>query len=395
MLLERKFSKLNSTEKHIVILTSGGRVVTKNSPTGGIFFLNQAKLISKYFKKVSLLSSGFIEFREILKKDTYPSIEKFNNLEIRRNYKKHYFPRRYLSYSFQKKIYIKMAIKQFKEYINEHGIPDIIHAHNVVFSGVVGQRIYEDYNVPYLITDHSTAYYMNVYSKSFLNKLKADVDNCILSTVTRSNSILLKKIFKRDVSVLPNMHEDCFEYKAITKKESPFEFICVANLIPIKNLSKVLTSFEKISCSHDALLTIVGNGPLKKNLVSQISKLNIEERVKIIEYLTPKELASKFNHSNCLILVSRYETFGVVVIEAMSSGLPVIISDKVAIGEIVNPSNGCIVQVSNIPQLVSAMKNIIENYNNYDRKKISEESINRFGKKAFMENLLKLYKLKW
>ena len=63
--------KLNKTKKHIVILCSGGRVVTKNSPTGGIFMLNQAKLIAKNYSKVSLLSSGYVEFSKILEKDKY------------------------------------------------------------------------------------------------------------------------------------------------------------------------------------------------------------------------------------------------------------------------------------------------------------------------------------
>ena len=387
--------KLNKINKHILVFTSGGRVVTRKTPNGGIFMLNQAKLLSKHFQKVSFLSTGHIEFSDFFKRDYYPKIEKIDDLIIWRSYNKHWFPRRYLSYKYQKHIYTKQAISQFKKYITKHGKPDIIHAHNIVFSGIVAQKIQNIYKIPFVVTEHSSAFYMNVYSKSFLKKITRDIKDCdLISTVSPSNSEVLKKFFLKKTFILTNMVEDFFTFRNINLN-SRFQFICVANLIPMKNVISVIEAFNIVSKTYDVGLTLVGKGPLRNEINDLILKLDIQSEVELIEYLPPKELSKKLSTSNCLILNSDYETFGVAVIEGLACGLPVIVSDKVGSNFFINSSNGLVIQNRNTNQLIDSMKSIIMNYNNYDRKKISEESKNRFGKQAFMKNLLKLYEFKW
>jgi glycosyltransferase involved in cell wall biosynthesis len=387
--------KLNKIKKHILLLTSGGRVATTKSPNGGIFMLNQAKILSKEFEKVAFLSTGYVEFRNLFEKDNYQITEKIQELVIWRNYKKHWFPRRYLSYEYQKNIYSKIALKQFAKYISIYGTPDIIHAHNIIFSGIVAEKIYKIYNIPFVITEHSSAFYMNVYSKSFISKIKRDIKNCdLISTVSPNNSSIIKNFFSKKTYVLPNIVEDFFTFKR-SNVNSKFEFVCVANLIPMKNVKNVINAFKDVIKDHKARLTIVGDGPLKNEINSLIYKLKIQVNTELIDYLPPNKLSKKLNASNCLILVSEYETFGVVVIEALASGIPVIVSNKVGSNFHINSSNGLIIEKNKHFELVSAMKNIIENYKSFNRRKISEDTINKFGKEAFINNVKTLYDLKW
>lgn len=387
--------KLNKIKKHILILTSGGRVATTKSPNGGIFMLNQAKILSKEFEKVAFLSTGYVEFRNLFQKDNYQINEKIQELVIWKNYKKHWFPRKYLRYEYQKYIYSKLALKQFAKYISIYGTPDIIHAHNIIFSGIVAKKIYKIYNIPFVITEHSSAFYMNVYSKSFITKIKRDIKNCdLISTVSPNNSVIIKNLFSKKTFVIPNIVEDFFTFKR-SNVNSKFEFVCVANLIPMKNVKNVINAFKDVIKDHKARLTIVGDGPLKNEINSLIFKLKIQVNTELIDYLAPNKLSKKLNASNCLILVSEYETFGVVVIEALASGIPVIVSNKVGSNFHINSSNGLIIQKNNHLELVSAMKNIIENYKSFNRKKISEDTINKFGKESFINNVKTLYDLKW
>lgn len=383
--------KLNKTKKHIVILCSGGRVVTKNSPTGGIFMLNQARLIAKNYSKVSLLSTGYVEFSKILEKDKYLKTEILNGLEVRKNYKKHLIPRRFVPYNFQKKMYSKLALSQFEDYIRVNGLPDIIHAHNILFSGVSAQIIYEKYKVPYVITDHSSAFYMNVYHKNLTSRLQNEIRDCKrMSTVSMSNSRTLKSFISFEIFIFPNFIEDHFTYLDL-RDPSGFEFICVANLIPMKNVSDLLISFGELHKKYNVRLKIIGKGPLKTSLLNLVIKLKIEDKVEWIDYLTSEQMNEAFNVSNCLILPSTYETFGVVVVEALATGMPVIVTKCGGPENFVDSENGLIIDVNNIPQLKKAMEKIILNYNLFDHLSISKNAKLKFGKKAFLKNLKLLY----
>jgi glycosyltransferase involved in cell wall biosynthesis len=236
---------------------------------------------------------------------------------------------------------------------------------------------------------------MNVYSKSFLNKMDRDIKDCdLISTVSPSNSEVLKKLFKKKTFILTNVVEEFFTFRYLNLNPR-FQFICVANLIPMKNVISIVEAFNIISKSYDAGLTLVGKGPLKNQINDLILNYDIQSKVDLIEHLPPKELSKRLSASNCLILNSDYETFGVAVIEGLACGLPVIVSDKVGSNFFINSSNGLIIEHRNTNQLIESMKRMIINYNNYDRKKISEESKNRFGKKAFINNVKTLYDLKW
>lgn len=374
------------------MLVSGGRLVTDNVPTGGIFMLNQAKLISKNYTKVGLLSSGFIEFSGLLKKDSYNEKEKINSLNVWKVYKKHFFPRRYLSYNYQKKIYSKLAIDQFEKYIRENGLPDLIHAHNILFSGIVAQLIFEMYKIPYLITEHSSAFYMNVYSKSFLSKILKDFDDCgQLTTVSQSNAEFLNKIFNRDCKVLPNVITNIFKFENKIKNES-FRFLCVAKLIKMKNVDEIIKAFKITSSNFNTKLTIVGSGPLENYIKELIENLKLSDRIELIEYLSPNKLSRLIKDSDCLVLNSTYETFGVIVAEALACGTPAIISKCGGPEHMINSTNGLVVDLHSISQISSSMDFMINNHFIFDSEKISKNAIKQFSEKSFMKKLYNLYK---
>jgi glycosyltransferase involved in cell wall biosynthesis len=74
------------------------------------------------------------------------------------------------------------------------------------------------------------------------------------------------------------------------------------------------------------------------------------------------ELASILRSADCLILPSRFDSFGMVVPEAMACGLPVIVSDMVGAKELVaDGRNGFIVPAENISALVTRMRWMIHN----------------------------------
>jgi len=90
---------------------------------------------------------------------------------------------------------------------------------------------------------------------------------------------------------------------------------------------------------------------------------------------------------DALVLSSQVETFGVVLIEAMSAGLPVIATKCGGPESIVLPETGMLVESNDKNKLFNAMRIMIENYDNYDSKIIRQIAINTYGDKAYGKNI--------
>jgi glycosyltransferase involved in cell wall biosynthesis len=97
---------------------------------------------------------------------------------------------------------------------------------------------------------------------------------------------------------------------------------------------------------------------------------------------------------NCdvFVLSSIVETFGVVLIEVLAVGKPVVATKCGGPEDIVNQDNGILVPTKDVHALAEAMYNIYLNINKYDASLIRNDCISRFGKDSFVEKLRHIYK---
>ncbi len=129
-------------------------------------------------------------------------------------------------------------------------------------------------------------------------------------------------------------------YRSGTKQEPAFEkpyILCVAQLYPNKNLDRVLHAFREAidrGLRHD--LVIVGNDwhGYRRRLELLAEELQISGRVVFTGGVSHDELPPYFWNADLFLLVSNVESFGLPVLEAMSAGVPVIISNRSALPEI-------------------------------------------------------------
>jgi glycosyltransferase involved in cell wall biosynthesis len=107
------------------------------------------------------------------------------------------------------------------------------------------------------------------------------------------------------------------------------EIICVARLVPIKNIDNLLRAWQLIEQQNTGYrLVIVGNGPQEEYLKQLLLDLNIKT-VEFIDAVDNKKLPAYFKRSDAFILPSLSETWGLVVNEAMAAGLPVLLSARI------------------------------------------------------------------
>jgi len=158
-----------------------------------------------------------------------------------------------------------------------------------------------------------------------------------------------------------------------------------------KGLQYVIEAIKDI----DARLVIVGkDAGYKKELEKLIKKYGLNKRVLFVGPLTDKELINVYHASNFFVLFSEWEGFGIVVIEAMAAGKPVIVSDRGSLPFLVkNEKNGYVVPFKNIKLLEEKIKFLL---NNKDKaRKIGEKGYKvakNYSWKSVVDKMEKIYK---
>ena len=139
-------------------------------------------------------------------------------------------------------------------------------------------------------------------------------------------------------------------------------------------------------------LTIAGEGPEHGAIAEVIrSDSRLVERVQLVGLQTKAQLSELFTSSDCLVYPSRHETFGLVLAEAMSTGLPVVAPDRTAPVEFVDASCGVLVPPDDVVAIARAIDKVLTQLPSYRPDEIRNAIVHRFGFAAFGRNLLALY----
>jgi glycosyltransferase involved in cell wall biosynthesis len=113
----------------------------------------------------------------------------------------------------------------------------------------------------------------------------------------------------------------------------------VGQLIERKNVATVIKSFASIRDGSDTL-TIAGDGPLAQELKNLAEALGVSDSIIFAGHKSQEELAQLYAASNTLILASTNEVWGLVVNEALASGLHIVASEKCGVAEFVKNMKG-------------------------------------------------------
>lgn len=180
---------------------------------------------------------------------------------------------------------------------------------------------------------------------------------------------LMKKfILDKNIKVLLNgIDLDKYKSAVALKRElfnlndSNFIFISIGRLIYQKGFDILIESFAKIDDKNCHLL-IIGDGPLKNDLIKMSESYGLKSRVHFLGNRI--DVPNILKMSNCFVLSSRWEGLGIVIMEAMASNIPVIITDFKAGKDIVsNNMNGFIVKNNDKKELSLKMIDVMKRDN--------------------------------
>lgn len=247
-------------------------------------------------------------------------------------------------------------------YIREYGRPDVIHAHCVEWAGYYAMQAAHRMQIPYVITEHSAAFAEGKVTPS-KGRLLAQAYSNANAVVTVSHSLarsIEPWLCGCKPLIIPNVvNTDFFTPPTTRPQTTPFVFLCVARLAAIKGFDLLLQAFADRFQGDDAVrLTIVGDGPERYNLQQLACSLGIANQVRFTGAAMPDEVHQEMCRSHAFVLASHIETFAVVLIEAMATGLPVIATRCGGPEDIVTPDTGILVTVGDKAALATAMEHM-------------------------------------
>ena len=139
-------------------------------------------------------------------------------------------------------------------------------------------------------------------------------------------------------------------------------------------------------------LTLMGGGEEEAALKKQAQTLGLTDCVRFTGGLSREEIAAVCRESDAFALASRRETFGVVYIEAMATGLPVIATRCMGPEDFVNDENGIRVPPEDAAAFADAMERMIRSRDRYDSEAIAAFVRSRFSPQNVAEQLTQVYK---
>ena len=367
----------------MVVFVIGRGVPTSEAPTNGIFEYNQALALSETDIKVYYLYADIRSYRHRRKYGlTHVHSE---NLEV-------------IGYSIPggrmpmnaRVMMRRIGYLRIFQYCKKNNIaPDIIHAHFLeVISAVVSLKGF--YNVPIIGTEHFSLVLENGTKSEESIKRNAYAGVTKLISVSPYLGIVLKEKYGVESVYIPNMINEKI-FNTISQNRE-YDFLCVGDLNENKNIRGVLEAFtECFTEQENVTLNIVGVGPLSSEFEDYIRNHNREKQIHLLGFKLNEEVAELMKKSKTLILNSYKETFGVVCVEAAMCGVKVISTRCGGPECFVQDLNGTLIDVGNVNELSSVMRQLYENDLSYEqRMEIADIASKRFSKATVIQDLMKI-----
>lgn len=221
---------------------------------------------------------------------------------------------------------------------------DIIHSHWIIPSGLVCSVLKLIFRKPLIISVHGSdvALIRRPFLKSIGKQILKNTDICTVnSTATRDSVLDVFRLNKKKIKIIP-MGVDLNLFKPLSRRiyrsnpERGPVILTVGRLDKNKGFNYLIDAMPKVIHKFpEAKLIVAGIGHEKDNLTSQIKRLNLEKNTSMVGGVQNKNLPIFYNMADIFVLPSLREGLGVVLLEAMACGTPVIGSNVDGITDII------------------------------------------------------------
>ena len=238
------------------------------------------------------------------------------------------------------------------EIINKEGKFDVIHAHDWL-AAYAAKTLKTSYDIPMICTIHATEAGRNNGIRTDMQKYINDTEWLLTYEASEVivNSNYMKSEIQRlfglpfeKINVVPNgvnlnnfnnVYRD-YDFRRRFAMDNEKIILFMGRLVYEKGIQHLISAMPKIlDHYHDVKLVIAGKGGMLDELKAQANNLGISQKVYFAGYLNSKDVQKMYRCADISVFPSTYEPFGIVALEAMLAGVPVVVSDIGGLNEIV------------------------------------------------------------
>ena len=288
--------------------------------------------------------------------------------------------------------------KAIKEEI-EHFKPDVIHSGHIWTLSKIACK----YDVPVVVTSHGT----DIIGLEKGDRFKKDAEFVVehakkIIAVSNDNGKLIKEFFPESNPVVINagfdsnvfnLHE--YDKKELLKKykieyDNQKIILYAGKLTHIKGVDVLLKAAKLYEKDKNIITIIAGNGVLRTELKNLAKDLQLKN-VYFIGHKSQKTLKKIYNIADVFAMPSRKEAFGLVGVEALACGLPVVSTKAGGMKDYVTPTVGNLVEVENEKELAKALLYVINNKEKYKKEDLANYAKENFAQEKTLNKLLSIY----
>ena len=142
----------------------------------------------------------------------------------------------------------------------------------------------------------------------------------------------------------------------------------MGNLFKYKNIQFLVKNFLQIKNEFPNIhLQIIGDGEYRESLVKIIDELNLNQNIQLLGRVNDEELRKYYSLCDIYFTASTWEFFNLQLLESMSCGKPILVSELPVHREIILKSNAGEIFEMNIENLIQKIHNIVKNYDQFSQ----------------------------
>ncbi len=280
--------------------------------------------------------------------------------------------------------YAKAYLKGYRHIVQSGFLPDIVHSNILTRTGVMAYLHKMWTGIPYVVMEHWSRYlpYRQEYNGFIRKKMTEYIVGRAAAVMPVSEmlkkAMLNHRLYHPNYVIVHNVVDDFFFQDIEKKQRETKRFLHISCFDePAKNISGILRATKLLAGERtDFELIVIGTGcDFEKSVILSESLDFSEDLVQFIGEKTPREVAWWFQNSDAFILFSNYETAGVVIVESLASGIPVIATPTGIVPEVIDETNGLIVDSGDEKELKEKMSRMLDRFSyDYDAAKIREKA---------------------
>lgn len=292
-------------------------------------------------------------------------------------------------------IWARCSQRVIREYVARHGRPDLVAAQSATWAGQAAWLAHRAWGLPYVITEVNTGFGTGRVRgwAAAVSRRSFGGAEAVVAISQNLRQRLIELGGARRVEVIPCTVDDSYwTPPAETRPRIPFTFYAQAHLTSRKGFDILIRAFARQFRGDAAVrLVIGGDGVIRSDLEALADSSGVRPQVTFLGAISRDAVREAMRAANCFVLPSLAENFGVVLIEALATGLPVIGTRCGGPEDFIDDRVGLLLEPGDEDGLAQALVTLVR-APEFDPRAVRGHAIRRFGHAVVGARLRDLYR---